>query len=913
MADRYWVGGTASWDATAGTKWALTSGGAGGQAAPTAADDVYLDAASGVVTVSATAVVCRSINCTGFTGTLTIGSSITIGTSTPGAGNIAAKLVAGMTLSPGSGTWSFASTSATQQTITTGGKSFAAVNINGTGGSWLLADSFTASGIVTHSIGTLDTGSQTVNCLTFTISGAGTKVLTLGSSTLTAATFSPNVSGLTITANTATISTGLFSMGSSGSINLNGGSIFLQAGPSSQIGATTTGKTLTCKDVTYTGTAVKSNTFKIFGVDIVCTGTFAVNGNAAVNRVLLCGSDLSGSFFTSGSVRTITAAVVSMSNVDLRDIVGAGAGSWNLSAISGGSGDCGGCTGVTFTTPTTQTATGSASFTWSTHAWTTRVPLPQDTAVIPNAFIAGRTITADMLRYGTIDCTGSTGNVVLSFGGLTSVEFYGHVTLRAGMSTVSQPTSAWSWYGAAQQNLTSNGVQWGSISRSWTIPRSKLQLQDDHTIVATITVSVAGNLDTQSFALTCTAISNNSATSNTSLFGTSTVTVTNTTQTNIVNLLAARTSAASATFVIGTAESTNTRTVALGAASIGALTYSVASSSGALLISGGGTIGTLTIGPARTLTITNGTTVTIGSAFIADGVVSTGGGLVLNGVAGNYASAPDSTALSIVGDITLVAQLSMLDWTPTASSNVMTKWSTGSTQSYNFWVQASGALGFAWSANGTNVATAGSTVVNTFVNGSTNWIAVSFDVDNGAGGSSCRFWTSPDGVTWTQLGATVTGVGVAALFDSTSVLELGSQTLGTINLLAGELKICRIYSGMGFTSAGPSGVLAFDADLTSKAWGADTFVESSSNAATVTINGANALSSDGAVRIRSTTPGSAATLSKASGVVNISDASLRDSTATGGATFNAVDSLSVSNVTGWNFVSGWVPQAVCIF
>ena len=27
---RYWVGGTADWDGTAGTKWAYTSGGVGG-------------------------------------------------------------------------------------------------------------------------------------------------------------------------------------------------------------------------------------------------------------------------------------------------------------------------------------------------------------------------------------------------------------------------------------------------------------------------------------------------------------------------------------------------------------------------------------------------------------------------------------------------------------------------------------------------------------------------------------------------------------------------------------------------------------------------------------------------------------------------------------------------------------------
>ena len=35
MAARYWVGGTDNWNATVGTKWATTSGGAGGAAVPT--------------------------------------------------------------------------------------------------------------------------------------------------------------------------------------------------------------------------------------------------------------------------------------------------------------------------------------------------------------------------------------------------------------------------------------------------------------------------------------------------------------------------------------------------------------------------------------------------------------------------------------------------------------------------------------------------------------------------------------------------------------------------------------------------------------------------------------------------------------------------------------------------------------
>jgi len=39
-ADRYWVGGTANWDGTAGTKWATSSGGNGGASVPTTADDV---------------------------------------------------------------------------------------------------------------------------------------------------------------------------------------------------------------------------------------------------------------------------------------------------------------------------------------------------------------------------------------------------------------------------------------------------------------------------------------------------------------------------------------------------------------------------------------------------------------------------------------------------------------------------------------------------------------------------------------------------------------------------------------------------------------------------------------------------------------------------------------------------------
>lgn len=77
MANRYWVGGAGKWDATAGTKWATTSGGAGGASVPTTADAVFFDAASGANIVdigNGYNPSILSLTMTGFTGTLAYGS-----------------------------------------------------------------------------------------------------------------------------------------------------------------------------------------------------------------------------------------------------------------------------------------------------------------------------------------------------------------------------------------------------------------------------------------------------------------------------------------------------------------------------------------------------------------------------------------------------------------------------------------------------------------------------------------------------------------------------------------------------------------------------------------------------------------------------------------------------------------------
>ena len=82
MANRYWVGGTAAWDGTAGTKWALTSGGAGGQAVPTASDDVFFDAASGAVTCTISAGNTGALYTFGYTGNFNINGQFALVEST---------------------------------------------------------------------------------------------------------------------------------------------------------------------------------------------------------------------------------------------------------------------------------------------------------------------------------------------------------------------------------------------------------------------------------------------------------------------------------------------------------------------------------------------------------------------------------------------------------------------------------------------------------------------------------------------------------------------------------------------------------------------------------------------------------------------------------------------------------------
>ena len=79
MANRFWVGGTATWDSITILNWALTSGGIGGATVPGAADVAIFDTASGTVTVStdATTATVSGIQITGANVNLSLGANLT--------------------------------------------------------------------------------------------------------------------------------------------------------------------------------------------------------------------------------------------------------------------------------------------------------------------------------------------------------------------------------------------------------------------------------------------------------------------------------------------------------------------------------------------------------------------------------------------------------------------------------------------------------------------------------------------------------------------------------------------------------------------------------------------------------------------------------------------------------------------
>jgi hypothetical protein len=277
MANRHWVaGGNGNYNSS--SNWSATSGGASGASFPTAVDDVFFDASSGVgtatINVSSN---CRNLNLTGFLGTLNVANFLQIN---------------GTIFNLGLGTYTLTGTSKlrlfTSITITSNGTTFTgnieiAVTLTAT-----LADNFTCSG--TFELG-VASGNCTLNGNTLNISGnllnsggantSGTTAFVFNGT----GTWSSTSTGAlrnNVTINTAgTLTLGATVRYDTGTLTYTAGTV-ITTGSTLNIGAATT---LNTNGITWNNINTTTGVVITLGSNLTLTGTLSL-GNGVTSFIL---------------------------------------------------------------------------------------------------------------------------------------------------------------------------------------------------------------------------------------------------------------------------------------------------------------------------------------------------------------------------------------------------------------------------------------------------------------------------------------------------------------------------------------------------------------------------------------------------------------------------------------------------
>lgn len=522
MPDRYWVGGTGSWDGTAGTKWAATSGGPGGASVPTTADDVFFDANSNTgspitVTIAAGNTGARSINCTGFTRTITGSAAITV------AGSV--TLVAAMTYTH-TGTMTISGTS----TLITAGKTFSAVTVNGAGITVDLGDALTVStnNAVTVTSGTFNTNNFNVSAASFLSTNSNGRTINLGSSTITVNNSSTTVWDFTTSTNLT------FNAGTSLINNIgNSGTRFF-------------GGSQTFNNVTFASTAQTSITAQITGSNTFANLTlsapnapalmaFSFAGNQVITGTLTCAgaTSIRRTYIRSdviGTTRTLTVGTLSANDCDFRDIALAGAAA---PASPTRAGDCGGNSGITFPAAKTVYRVGTNTTWQGSSSWAltsggtgdnNNFPLAQDTAVIDNstALTGTLSINEGITTYNISALDASLRTNSITFAYAIANTLYGSHALGSGVTVSGSQTQTFS--GRGTMNFTSAGK---TITFRITVdtPSGTFRFLDAFTGSDTFTLT-RGTFDLNNFTATSSIFTSSNTNTRTLAFGTGSITVT---------------------------------------------------------------------------------------------------------------------------------------------------------------------------------------------------------------------------------------------------------------------------------------------------------------------------------------------------------------------------------------------------
>jgi len=872
MADRYWVGGSGTWDATSTTNWATSSGGASGASAPTASDNVFFDSNSnvgtGAFTVTVSAAVCNDITIGGASAPQALDGAMTLAfaSSTLTVSGSWTNQATNFAVTNTAATVTFNATT-TGKTITTNGVTIGVtITLNGVGGAWTLGSALNISiYTLTLTNGTFDTSASNyaVTASAFSSSNSNIRTINLNGSTVTLGAVSTAWQMTTSTNATLNAGTSTINLTSSNLIFAGGGLTYYNvqftstsAGALFQVLGASTYNNFTVATASATGLSRL-----IFTASQTINGTLTANGSNGNIRLFVNSQ-------TIGTTATLTcAAIAAMTDVDFRDITIAGA----HGTLSGTRlGDCGGNSNITFVAGANKYWNLAAGGNWSATAWAlgsggsvadTNFPLPQDTVIIENTGLnTSATVTINAgYNIGTLDTSTRTNAMTLASSG-NAPTFYGNFTYGSGVTPTG--TGTYTFSNRSTKTLNSGGKTF-TQPITITAPSGGIQLVTNNlTLGTTLTTTLAqGTLDLNNLTLSTGLFSSNTSNTRTIAFGStgSIVTTTTTAGSTVLSMATATNFTFTGTSNISAAMST-TRTFNFGGA--GATTSNRLN----INLTSGASVPTFT-GSFRQVNFTGSTCNTGSQTINCHGFTLASGGTYT------------TTTFTTVGTGTLTSNGKSISTLRVNASGITTTLSDALICT-SIWYLTQGTIDL----NGFSLTTPGYWGDSTFAknitfNGGTIFITIAnpFAWDNVSGSGNLT----------TTAG---TGTGTISMTAATAkAFQGGGATYNcTLNQGgAGDLTITGSNTFDNITNTVQPASVLFTAGTTS------TFLSGFSLSGTagnlITIGSATAASH---------------TLSKASGTVSVSYCSISRSSATGGATYLAFTgngNVDGGNNTGWLF------------
>ena len=475
MADRYWVGGTGTWDATTTTNWASSSGGAGGSSVPTSADNVFFTTASNATAYAVT--VATTVNCLNISfqsptaGIFTFTSSATAIINVSGNFSVISSTRVAFSTTAGAALNFIATT--TGKTIDTLLSTISigpmAVTFDGVGGAWAIQTAFVAlGGTITLTNGSLSGISAAyLSCGTFLSNNTNTRSINFNICTIvlssTGTVLTINATGLTFSATSSTWAiSGASPIWTGGGVTYGGVSFT----------STSAGTVTIIGSSSYEGFSVTSpnviglKTILLDNVSTIINNTLSINGGAAnanpTMRIFIKNNILASGNTASVGFNVVSPGLVQASgDVDFFGI--------NMSGLTWASaqtrhGDCGGNTNILFPAAKIVYWNLAGAQVWSATAWAlidggtpalNNFPLPQDTAKFTNTGSVTGTITmSTIFNVGTLDTSTRLSAMTLQVNGGANV--YKDWYLSGAITN--SGAGALKFLGTSTQTLTTNGV-----------------------------------------------------------------------------------------------------------------------------------------------------------------------------------------------------------------------------------------------------------------------------------------------------------------------------------------------------------------------------------------------------------------------------------------------------------------------